>query len=114
MLLLWLAPDAAAQVSTVSSIAEIRQLSPEEAAEGRPVRVRGVVTYHEPAWYLSFVQDASGGIYIANISAKLRAGELVEITGVTGPGGGAGRIITGLNNTAPSVRVLGTAPFPRP
>ncbi len=67
---------------------QIRRLSPEQAALGYPVRIRGVVTDDVPAPDF-FVQDATAGIYVEG-STEPRFihhwGELVEIQGITGPG----------------------------
>src|SRR5688572_25795938 len=46
------------------TVGEVRRLSPEEAAKGRPVRVRAVVTYYHHDWEMLFVQDPTGGIYV--------------------------------------------------
>ena len=67
---------------------QIRQLSPEEAALGYPVRVRGVITNNVPAPDY-FVQDSTAGIYVeGNLSPKFehKWGDLVEVEGITGPG----------------------------
>jgi signal transduction histidine kinase len=67
---------------------QIRRLSPEEAALGYPVRIRGVVTDDVPSPDF-FVQDATAGIYVeGNVSPKFAHhwGDLVEVEGVTGPG----------------------------
>ena len=67
---------------------QVRRLSPEEAALGYPVRIRGVVTDDVPAPDF-FVQDATAGIYVEGSSAPKFAhhwGDLVELRGVTGPG----------------------------
>ncbi len=67
---------------------QIRQLSPEEAARGYPVQIRGVVTDDVPAPDF-FIQDASAGIYVEG-SASPRFthhfGDLIELEGLTGPG----------------------------
>lgn len=67
---------------------QIRQLTPEEAARGYPVRVRGVITNNVPAPDF-FVQDSSAGIYVegsASPAFEHHWGDLVEVEGVTGPG----------------------------
>ena len=42
---------------------QVRQLSPEQAAMGYPVHIRGVVTDDVPAPDF-FVQDSSAGVYV--------------------------------------------------
>jgi signal transduction histidine kinase len=67
---------------------QIRQLTPEEAARGYPVRVRGVITDDVPSPDF-FVQDATAGIYVeGSLSPRFnhRWGDLVEVEGITGPG----------------------------
>lgn len=67
---------------------QIRHLSPEEAALGYPVRVRGIITNNVPAPDF-FVQDATAGIYVEGSQSpkfEHRWGDLVEVEGVTGPG----------------------------
>ena len=67
---------------------QIRRLSPEQAALGYPVRVRGVITMDVPAPDF-FIQDMTAGIYVeGNVSANYPhlLGQLVEVEGVTGPG----------------------------
>jgi signal transduction histidine kinase len=67
---------------------QIRQLTPEQAAQAYPVRIRGVVTGDFPAPDL-FVQDSTAGIYVegsASPNFEHHLGDLVEIDGVTSPG----------------------------
>jgi signal transduction histidine kinase len=67
---------------------QVRQLSPEEAALGYPVRVQGVITNNIPAPDF-FVQDSTAGIYVeGSLSPRFdhKWGDLVEVEGVTGPG----------------------------
>ncbi len=67
---------------------QIRRLSPEQAALGYPVRVRGVITMDAPHPDF-FVQDSTAGIYVeGNALRNFRhvLGQVVEIEGVTGPG----------------------------
>ncbi len=67
---------------------QVRQLSPEEAARGYPVQIRGVVTDDVPAPDF-FIQDATAGIYVeGSLSPRFahHFGDLIELDGVTGPG----------------------------
>jgi diguanylate cyclase (GGDEF)-like protein len=68
-------------------------ISLQEAAQQRPVRLRAVVTYYDPyldpRWPAFFVNDASGSIFVVLASfpaVPLKPGELVEVTGTTGTG----------------------------
>jgi hypothetical protein len=50
--LLFLAPPAPAAKSgapPILTIRELRALTPEQAAEGRPARITGVITFYDPA-----------------------------------------------------------------
>jgi signal transduction histidine kinase len=67
---------------------QIRGLTPEQAALGYPVRVRGVITMDAPAPDF-FIQDATAGIYAEGSVSPRYAhllGRWVEVEGVTGPG----------------------------
>ncbi len=80
------APDRSLPVLTHTE--QIRQLTPEQAARGYPVRVRGVVTDDVPSPDF-FVQDSTAGIYVEGARSSPFAhhfGDLVEVEGVTGPG----------------------------
>ena len=92
---------------------EAHSLSAAEARRGYPVHLRAVVTYYDPYIDLRhgalFVHDATAGIFVA-IPAKpilpLRAGTLIDITGVTGPGDFA-PIVDG-----PEIRVIEESHLP--
>ena len=62
---------------------------PAASARGRPVALKGVVTAHEPDWDPKFfLQDESGGIFVVagGNDRPPNPGDIVELTGVTGPG----------------------------
>ncbi len=92
--------------------AQIRQLSPAEAARNYPVHLRGVVTFFSQNQYFHFIQDNTAGIYFVvtdeartNFPA-MQAGQLVAIDGITSPGEYAPIVIPN------SIRVLGQGVFP--
>jgi signal transduction histidine kinase len=100
--------QSATQALPLTRADQIRQLSPEEAARGYPVQIRGVVTDDVPAPDF-FVQDAGAGIYVeGNLSPQFthHFGDLVELKGITGPGKFA-PVIKELK-----VRVLGKGTLP--
>jgi len=105
---LWAAnPDRTLPVLTHAD--QIRQLSPEQAALGYPVRVRGVVTDDVPSPDL-FVQDSTAGVYVEGSKSgnfPHHFGDLIEVEGITGPGKFAPVIIE------KSSRLMGTAPLPK-
>jgi signal transduction histidine kinase len=81
-------PPPAKALPPLTHANEIRRLSPEQAAQGYPVLVRGVITMDAPAPDF-FVQDATAGIYVeGSVSPKYShlLGQLVEVEGITGPG----------------------------
>ena len=94
---------------TLTHIDQIRRLSPEQAAQGYPVRVRGVITMDAPAPDF-FVQDATAGIYVEGSTSPKYPhllGQLVQVDGVTGPG----KFAPVIRET--KLRVLGKAVLPR-
>jgi two-component system, cell cycle sensor histidine kinase and response regulator CckA len=91
-------PDAepdSQDVALIQSVAEIRGLTPEEAIIGRPVRVRGVVTYYSPERKQVFVQEGGSGILVepSGKTLSLRPGQIVEVKGFTSPGDYAPTIV---------------------
>ena len=96
---------------TITSLAEIHALSPEEAAQAIPVRARAVVTYSNTLDFGFFVQDKTGETYVYApriAKFKVRAGDLVELTGVTAPGQFAPIVAEGWAKT------IGPSPMPPP
>jgi signal transduction histidine kinase len=71
-------------------IQQVHQLTREEAGMEHPVQVRGVVTYQPAGSFNAVVQDATRGVYVADIfgpgQAPVEVGDYLEIEGVTGPG----------------------------
>jgi diguanylate cyclase (GGDEF)-like protein len=93
----------------LTTVAQVRALSKEQAARHVPVRLRGVVTVL-PGWQDSFfVQDATGGIAVdrAEHGVAVHAGDLVEVTGTSNPG----LFASSLDETA--LRVLGAGTMPK-
>jgi hypothetical protein len=76
---------------TLSTTAEVRALSPEDANKGYPVKLRGVLTFREGNWR-AFLQDETGSIFLPGRFPKdppgvsIGAGALVEVEGRTVPG----------------------------
>src|SRR5712671_6009783 len=83
-----LAQPSAKPLPTLTHAEEIRRLTPEQAALGYPVRVRGVITMDAPAPDF-FVQDSTAGIYVEGSAVPKFShllGQQVEVEGITGPG----------------------------
>jgi signal transduction histidine kinase/ActR/RegA family two-component response regulator len=93
--------------SVIHTIKEIRQLSTLEASRGSPVRLRAVVTASAGSSN-AFIQDSTAGIYLARTGEPLTAGQLVEVTGQTGPGDFAPIV------SKATVRVVGVVAWPTP
>jgi len=94
-------------IPVFTQVVQIRRLTADEARLGYPVRLRGVITFDYPSEGTTFFQDSSGGIYLNTAgAAKLRAGDLVEVHGVTGPGEFAPEVEN------PQFHVVGRAPLP--
>jgi PAS domain S-box-containing protein len=92
----------------LTQAAQIRKLTAEQARLGYPVELRGVITFYAPDFGLTFMQDASAGIFL-NVSGpapEAHPGDLVEVEGVTGRGEFAPVV------DEPKIRVVGRAPLP--
>jgi diguanylate cyclase (GGDEF)-like protein/PAS domain S-box-containing protein len=84
------ASEPAATDAPLTHIADVRALSPEQAAKGRPVKLRATVTYYHHDWEMLFVQDETAAlfVYVSNRRAPfpIRLGQRVELQGRTVPG----------------------------
>lgn len=103
------AQSAPTTIHPIEHADQIRRLSPEEAAKGYPVRIRGVVTMDAPAPDF-FIQDATAGIFVeGSVSPRYPhlLGQLVELEGITGPGKFAPVI------REQKLRVVGTGVLPK-
>ena len=98
---------------TLTKAHDAHSLTPDQAARGYPVHLRGVVTYYDP--YIDplhptvWVSDSSGGIYVELPSVPavpFKAGDLVELTDISDAGGYAPII------HASEMRVIGRSPLP--
>lgn len=96
----------------ITSAQAVRHLSAEEAQEGRPVVLQGVILhFNEHAGFELTMQDDTAAIYVGgttNLTRSLRPGQRVEITGVTSPGDFAPMVV------ASAIRTLGEGTFPVP
>jgi signal transduction histidine kinase len=94
----------------LTSIPAVRGLSSSEASHYLPVRLQAVVTYYDPKWHMSFVNDGTTGIYThaAVVPQPIAAGDRVDVEGWSGPGLFAPEI------THATVRRIGRAALPKP
>lgn len=77
----------AADTGLLTTVAQIRKLSAVEAEKHLPVKLRGVVTFYDDLLYSRFLQDDTAGIYLDTTNAfALKAGQIVEVEGVTAGG----------------------------
>jgi signal transduction histidine kinase/CheY-like chemotaxis protein len=86
---------------------QIHALPDKEARRGYPVRLRGVITFCSPALSFGFIQDPTGGVFVAPMRGA-KVGELAEVTGETGPGEFAPIV------RKATVKVLGESAMPKP
>ncbi len=98
------------RLQVLTQVAQIRKLSAPESQRKYPITLRGVVTYNSSGFGVTFVQDSTAGIFVLtrNSPSDVKAGDFVEVHGVTGPGDFAPVV------DQPQIRVLGQAPFPSP
>ncbi len=87
------AENATPSSPVITTAGAVHRLKMADAAARHPVRLRAVVTYYDPApdpsHTVFFVADDSGGVYVSlarNSPLPLDAGDLVEVTGTSGPG----------------------------
>ncbi len=95
--------------AAITSIGEIHRMSPEKAAQALPVHLRAVVTFYEADGRALFVQDTTGGIYVAAHALSdsgFQEGQILTIDGFTGPGEFAPIV------TSPHIEVAGKGPLP--
>jgi signal transduction histidine kinase len=93
----------------LTSIRQVREISPEQAAQGYPAHLRGVVTFCDSKADLGlFLQDGPTGIYVKlGEGTNVNAGDKLEIEGPTQPGDYVPMVY------ANRVRLLGRATLPK-
>jgi signal transduction histidine kinase/CheY-like chemotaxis protein len=73
----------------LGTVGQVHHLTPVQAKLGYPVHLRGVVTYYDTVGRFLFFQDATAGVFIfpsIEQEFQLKAGQLVEVDGLSGPG----------------------------
>ena len=117
VVLMLVASQAALAESVITSAAEVRALSPEAAAEGRPVKIRGFAPFVHPPGIALFLHDGTAGIFVEQPSEGdvvwPVSGDRIEVTGITGRGYFA-PVIRGVDGKAPHIEVLGHDALPQP
>ncbi len=103
---------AASETAPLRTVREIRNLSRDEVRAHPAVALRGVITYSEAHWYLTFFRDDTGGIYLGTTTAThFTPGDRVEVRGIAAAGLTA-TIVTGATDTLPEIQLLGHGPLP--
>jgi len=117
--MVWLASAAAcgraAEPSgpvVLTTAAQVRALTEVEASRGVPVHLRGVyIGDADPRGIAFVIQDETDGIYIqgpAALVAGMGRGDLLEVEGVSDPGGFAPYVV------AQKIHKIGRRPIPEP
>jgi len=105
-------PGVAMQSAVLTNAEQVHWLTRKEAARGRHVVIRGVITCALPEFEAAVVQDFTGGIYVDGWNLPLggppQVGELAEVEGLTDPGQFAPRV------HASRITRLGTGELPPP
>lgn len=108
----WLRAETSPSDVVLATAAQVRALTEAEARRERPVRLRGVFMGEADPEGIAFViQDETEGIYVqgpSELVAKMKRGDLLEIEGVTDPGGFAPYVI------ARHLTKIGRGPLPDP
>ena len=106
----WTLAAAPAPVEPLTHADAVLSLSAEQAGQRLKITVTGVVTAAEPDWQGQFfVQDATGGVFVENISRRMpKPGDRVTVSGVSHPGAYAPII------SEPNWEIIGAAPLPKP
>ncbi|HEV2379156.1 MAG TPA: response regulator [Terriglobia bacterium] len=106
----WSSVREPSQLLALTSAEQVRELTPDQAKRGYPVRLRAIVTYVDSAVGDFFAQDTTAGIYVNenNKSLNFHPGDLLEIDGVTEEPDFAPQIAKA------RYRRLGHVPLPRP
>jgi signal transduction histidine kinase/CheY-like chemotaxis protein len=94
----------------LTSVAEIRKLTPEEADRHYPVRLKAVILYHDSLPNILVIQDSSGGIRVElqNTRVQFSQGEVLILRGVTARGLGSPMVRNAI------AEAVGSAPLPPP
>ncbi len=92
LLILCLTIGLATADSVVTNVTGFYQLTPAEAQQSRPVRIRSTVVFSDPEWNLLFVEDGQQSMFCKTSQPQVRDGDLVELSGVTALEGQESRV----------------------
>lgn len=106
------AAEPSAPAAVLTTAAQVRALTETEARREIPVHLRGVfIGEADPKGIAFVIQDETDGIYIqgpAALVAGLSRGDLLDVEGVSDPGGFAPYVV------AHQIRKIGHGPVPEP
>lgn len=104
----WCKSAIAQSPAQITTAAQVRRLTADEAGRYLPVKLRGVVTFFDEGLFSRFLQDDTAGIYFRGLTnaPPLEPGQIVELDGFAGPGEYAPLI------EARHVRVVGNGTLP--
>ena len=92
----------------LTRIDQVHRLTLDQAKQGYPVRLRGVVTYYSLATGDLFLQDATGAIWMPPPQQPaLRPGQYIEVLGTSLPGNFSSDVVS------TKIRILGETNLPR-
>lgn len=102
----------------LTSIRQIRELTSEQARAGLPVEIKAVATYSAPGYATLFIHDGTMGMFVERKPGKSnadgpKAGDQLEITGITGEGLFA-PVIKGPGTDDPVVKITSSGSLPEP
>src|SRR5215211_7112051 len=74
--------------SPLTTAAEVRSLTVQDAGRSKPVHLHGVVTYLAPNGTVFFLQDNTGGVCVTGprdrqLKGELKLGSIVDVEGVS-------------------------------
>ncbi|HXN49198.1 MAG TPA: hypothetical protein VN893_21270, partial [Bryobacteraceae bacterium] len=78
----------------LTTVEQVRQLTPEAVAAQAPVRLRGTVTYVDGAFQLLLVQDATGAVRVGSLPLGIDRGTVVELQGTVASGGSTPEVVS--------------------
>jgi len=96
--------------TVLTSADAVRRLPVDQARLEKNVRLDAVVTYNDPVERIAFVQDKTAGIFVwsNDLNSRLSPGDVITLSGVTGPGDFAPIIVP------QKIEMKGRGPLPSP
>ena len=88
----------------------IMRLPEDELLRGWRVKLRGAVTFIDPAWHLLTIQDDTGGVLVdlPPSAPAVRRGDILEVSGATSADNHLPTVVSAV------IRVTGSGALPKP